>query len=36
MELPEALTNVLDQSIQFIYSFEPLVVPTVCLGESVS
>lgn len=32
MELPAAVTDFLDQSIQFIYSFEPLVAPTVVLG----
>lgn len=31
--LPEAVTSVVDQAIQFIYSFEPLVAPSVFLGE---
>jgi hypothetical protein len=30
--LPAALTQILDQAIQFVYSLEPLVAPTVVLG----
>jgi hypothetical protein len=32
MELPEALTSVIDGSIQFIYSFQPLAEQTLVLG----
>lgn len=31
--LPEAVTSVIDQSIQFVYSLEPLVAPTLILGK---
>lgn len=31
--LPTAVTSVLDSSLEFIYSLEPLVAPTVCLGK---
>jgi hypothetical protein len=33
--LPAVLTQIVDQAIQFVYSFEHLVAPTVVLGTSV-
>ena len=33
MELPVALTNFLDKSIEQIYAFGPVFEPTVVLGE---
>jgi hypothetical protein len=32
MELPEAVTSVIDGAIQFVYSFEPLADKTLVLG----
>jgi hypothetical protein len=34
MELPPALTSVIDKSIEYVYSFKPLFEPTVILGTS--
>jgi hypothetical protein len=31
--LPDAITKVLDAGIAFIYSFQPMVEPTVVLGR---
>jgi hypothetical protein len=31
--LPPVVTELLDKSLEFIYSFEPLVAPTVVLGK---
>jgi hypothetical protein len=33
MSLPEALTKVLDQSIEFVYALGPIFEPTVFLGK---
>ena len=33
--LPEAVTNILDSSLEAIYSLEPLVAPTVVLGKKI-
>ena len=33
MSLPTALTNVLDGALEFIYSLQPYVEPTVVLGK---
>jgi len=32
MQIPEAVTSVIDDGLEFIYSFQPLVEPTLFLG----
>lgn len=32
IEIPESITTVIDGSLDYIYSFEPLVAKTVILG----
>ena len=36
MEFPAPLASVIDQAIEQIYSFEPLVAKTVILGECIA